>query len=61
MFYVILGKAFAEKIKVTDTSRRNEFSQSGARVSLSDRVRSSVINEGLGVDPLLLNLERSQL
>nr|XP_054604257.1 uncharacterized protein LOC129165341 [Nothobranchius furzeri] len=30
-------------------------------LSLRDRVRSSVIREGLGVDPLLLHIERSQL
>uniref|UniRef100_A0A8C6PHS8 Reverse transcriptase domain-containing protein n=1 Tax=Nothobranchius furzeri TaxID=105023 RepID=A0A8C6PHS8_NOTFU len=30
-------------------------------LSLGDRVRSSVIQEGLGVDPLLLHIERSQL
>uniref|UniRef100_A0A8C6NIQ5 Reverse transcriptase domain-containing protein n=1 Tax=Nothobranchius furzeri TaxID=105023 RepID=A0A8C6NIQ5_NOTFU len=32
-----------------------------AGLSLRDRVRSSVIQEGLGVDPLLLHIERSQL
>nr|XP_054599772.1 uncharacterized protein LOC129164266 [Nothobranchius furzeri] len=32
-----------------------------AGLSLRDRVRSSVIREGLGVDPLLLHIERSQL
>ncbi|KAL3048111.1 hypothetical protein OYC64_006814 [Pagothenia borchgrevinki] len=30
-------------------------------VSLRDKVRSSVIREGLGVEPLLLRVERSQL
>ena len=30
-------------------------------VSLRDRVRSSVIREGLGVEPLLLRIERSQM
>ena len=32
-----------------------------AGISLRDRVRSSVIRERLGVEPLLLHLERSQL
>nr|XP_054604743.1 uncharacterized protein LOC129165490 [Nothobranchius furzeri]XP_054604744.1 uncharacterized protein LOC129165490 [Nothobranchius furzeri]XP_054604745.1 uncharacterized protein LOC129165491 [Nothobranchius furzeri] len=32
-----------------------------ARLSLRDRVRSSDIREGLGVEPLLLRIERSQL
>ena len=32
-----------------------------AGLSLRDRVRSSVIREGLGVEPLLLHVERSQL
>ena len=32
-----------------------------AGFSLRDRVRSSVIREGLGVQPLLLHVERSQL
>uniref|UniRef100_A0A8C6NNI1 Reverse transcriptase domain-containing protein n=1 Tax=Nothobranchius furzeri TaxID=105023 RepID=A0A8C6NNI1_NOTFU len=32
-----------------------------ARLSLRDRVRSLVIREGLGVDPLLLHIKRSQL
>ncbi|KAL3048456.1 hypothetical protein OYC64_007094 [Pagothenia borchgrevinki] len=32
-----------------------------AGVSLRDKVRSSVIREGLGVEPLLLRIERSQL
>ena len=32
-----------------------------AGVSLRDRVRSSAIREGLGVEPLLLCVERSQL
>ena len=32
-----------------------------AGVSLRDKVRSSVIPEGLGVEPLLLCVERSQL
>ena len=32
-----------------------------ASVSLMDRVRSSVKKEGLGVEPLLLCIERSQL
>ena len=30
-------------------------------LSLRDRVRSSVIREGLGVEPLLLHIERSQM
>ena len=30
-------------------------------LSLRDRVRSSVIREGLGVEPLLLRIERSQM
>ncbi|TWW74373.1 hypothetical protein D4764_14G0003740 [Takifugu flavidus] len=32
-----------------------------AGLSLRDRVRSSDIREGLGVEPLLLHIERSQL
>ena len=32
-----------------------------AGVSLGDKGRSSVIREGLGVEPLLLRVERSQL
>ncbi|KAK5859728.1 hypothetical protein PBY51_021260 [Eleginops maclovinus] len=32
-----------------------------AGISLRDEVRSSVIREGLGVEPLLLRVERSQL
>ncbi|KAK0135722.1 hypothetical protein N1851_028399 [Merluccius polli] len=32
-----------------------------AGLSLRDRVRSSVIREELGVDPLLLRVERSQM
>jgi len=30
-------------------------------LSLRDRVRSLVIREGLGVEPLLLRIERSQM
>jgi len=30
-------------------------------LSLKDRVKSSVIREGLGVEPLLLRIERSQM
>ena len=30
-------------------------------LSLRDRVRNSVIREGLGVEPLLLRIERSQM
>ena len=32
-----------------------------SELSLRDRVRSSVIREGLGVEPLLLRIERSQM
>ncbi|KAI3377434.1 hypothetical protein L3Q82_008412 [Scortum barcoo] len=46
-----------------DTSGRNEFPPQGGwlKRSLRDRVRSSVIREELGVEPLLLRIERSQL
>ena len=42
-----------------DTSGRKGLSQDSG--SLRDRVRSSVIPEGLRVEPLLLCVERSQL
>ncbi|KAI3366586.1 hypothetical protein L3Q82_009202 [Scortum barcoo] len=45
-----------------DTSGRNEFPPCRvAGRSLRDRVRSSVTREELGVEPLLLHIERSQL
>uniref|UniRef100_A0A8C6Q6L6 Reverse transcriptase domain-containing protein n=1 Tax=Nothobranchius furzeri TaxID=105023 RepID=A0A8C6Q6L6_NOTFU len=45
------------RIQVAEMS----FLRRVAGLSLRDRVRSSVILEGLGVDPLLLPIERSQL
>ena len=37
------------------------FLQRGARLSLRDRGRSYTIQRELGVEPLLLRIERSQL
>ncbi|KAI3362897.1 hypothetical protein L3Q82_011495 [Scortum barcoo] len=50
-----------ERTRFADTSGRNEFPPQGDWGSLRDRVRSSVTREELGVEPLLLHIERSQL
>ncbi|KAI3370169.1 hypothetical protein L3Q82_024952 [Scortum barcoo] len=52
-----------ERTRSLDTSARNEFPPSAGWLgaSLRDRVRSSVTREELGVEPLLLRIERSQL
>ncbi|KAI3360296.1 hypothetical protein L3Q82_014600 [Scortum barcoo] len=49
------------KDKIADTSGEMSFLRRVAGRSLRDRVRSSVIREELGVEPLLLRIERSQL
>uniref|UniRef100_A0A8C6KHS8 Reverse transcriptase domain-containing protein n=1 Tax=Nothobranchius furzeri TaxID=105023 RepID=A0A8C6KHS8_NOTFU len=50
-----------ERMRLRIQATKMSFLQRVAGLSLRDRVRSSVIREGLGVDPLLLHIERSQL
>ena len=50
-----------ERIRSRIQATKMSFLSWVAGLSLRDRVRSSVIRERLGVDPLLLDLERSQL
>ena len=50
-----------ERIRSRIQAAEMSFLRRVAGVSLRDRVRSSVIRERLGVEPLLLHLERSQL
>ena len=49
------------KNEIADTSGQNEFLSLGGWLSLGDRVRSSDIQRELGVEPLLLHVERGQL
>ena len=48
------------KNEIVNTSGRNGLPHLSG-LSRRDRVRSSVIREGLGVEPLLLRIERSQM
>uniref|UniRef100_A0A8C6NQZ4 Reverse transcriptase domain-containing protein n=1 Tax=Nothobranchius furzeri TaxID=105023 RepID=A0A8C6NQZ4_NOTFU len=50
-----------ERTRLRIQAAEMSFLQRVAGLSLRDRVRSSVIWEGLRVDPLLLSIERSQL
>ena len=50
-----------ERIRSRIQAAEMSFLRRVAGVSLRDRVRSAVTREGLGVEPLLLRLERSQL
>ena len=50
-----------ERIRLQIQAAEMSFLRRVADVSLRDRVRSAVTREGLGVEPLLLRLERSQL
>uniref|UniRef100_A0A8C6P9E0 Reverse transcriptase domain-containing protein n=1 Tax=Nothobranchius furzeri TaxID=105023 RepID=A0A8C6P9E0_NOTFU len=50
-----------ERTRLQIQAAEMSFLQRVAGLSLRDRVRSSVIRKGLGVDPLLLYIERSQL
>uniref|UniRef100_A0A8C6P7M2 Reverse transcriptase domain-containing protein n=1 Tax=Nothobranchius furzeri TaxID=105023 RepID=A0A8C6P7M2_NOTFU len=50
-----------ERTRPRIQAAEKSFLRRMAGLSLRDRVRSSVIREGLGVDPLLLHIERSQL
>ena len=50
-----------ERIRSRIQAAEMSFLRRVAGVSLRDRVRSSVTRERLGVEPLLLRLERSQL
>ncbi len=45
---------------IVDTSDSSGFLRRGAGVSLRERVRSSVISEELGAEPLLLRVDRSR-
>ena len=53
----IMTKRTRSRIQVV----KMDFLRKVAGVSLRDRVRSSAIREGLGVEPLLICIERSQL
>ena len=50
-----------ESIRSRVQAAEMSFLRRVAGISLRDRVRSSITRERLGVEPLLLNLERSQL
>lgn len=50
-----------EKMRSRIQAAEMSFLRRVAGLSLRDRVRSSDIREGLGVEPLLLHIERSQL
>ncbi|XP_057696067.1 uncharacterized protein LOC130918404 [Corythoichthys intestinalis] len=50
-----------ERTRLRIQAAEMSFLRRVAGLSLRDRVRSSVIREGLGVEPLLLHVERSQL
>uniref|UniRef100_A0A8C6W0Z1 Reverse transcriptase domain-containing protein n=1 Tax=Nothobranchius furzeri TaxID=105023 RepID=A0A8C6W0Z1_NOTFU len=51
----------AERTRSRIQAVEMSFLRKVAGLSLRDRVRISVIREGLGVDPLLLHIERSQM
>ena len=53
----VMTESIRSRIQADEIS----FLRRMAGISLRDRVRSSVIRERLGVEPLLLHLERSQL
>ena len=55
------GWVMTERTRLRIQAAEMGFLRKVAGVSLRDRVRSSVIREGLGVEPLLLCVERSQL
>ncbi|KAK3565231.1 hypothetical protein QTP86_001041 [Hemibagrus guttatus] len=50
-----------ERVRSRIQAAEMSFLHRGAGCSLRDRVRSSVTREGLGVEPLLLHIERGQL
>ena len=53
----VVTERMRSRIQVVEMS----FLRGVSGLSLRDRVRSSAIREGLGVEPLLLRVERSQL
>ena len=55
------GWVWTESTRSRIKAAEMSFLRRVAGFSLRDRVRSSVIREGLGVEPLLLRVERSQL
>ncbi|KAK5888302.1 hypothetical protein CesoFtcFv8_016814 [Champsocephalus esox] len=55
------GWVMTERTRSRIQAAEMGFLRRVAGVSLRDKVRSSVIREGLGVEPLLLRVERSQL
>ena len=55
------GWVMAERTRSRVQAAEMSFLRRVAGVSLRDRVRSSAIREELGLEPLLLYLERSQL
>ena len=55
------GCVMTERTRSQIQAAEMRFLRRVAGVSLRDRVRSTVIREGLGVEPLLLCVERSQL
>ena len=55
------GWVMTERTRSRIQAAEMRFLRRVAGFSLRDRVRSSVIREGLGVEPLLLRVERSQL
>ncbi|KAL3043760.1 hypothetical protein OYC64_003589 [Pagothenia borchgrevinki] len=57
---VVTKRELSQKAKQIQAAEMG-FLRRVAGVSLRDKVRSSVIREGLGVEPLLLRVERSQL
>ncbi|TWW71586.1 hypothetical protein D4764_16G0000830 [Takifugu flavidus] len=58
---VVVERELSQKNKITGTSGRNELPRRVAGLSLRDRVRSSAMREELGVEPLLLCVERRQM
>ena len=55
------GWVMTERMRSRIQAAEMGFLRRVAGVSLGDRVRSSAIREGLGVEPLLLCVERNQL
>ena len=61
MCLVVSDWSWQKTMKLRVQAAEMGFLRRVAGVSLRDRVRSSAIREGLGVEPLLLCVERSQL
>jgi len=59
--YVHEGRVMTERTRLRIQAAEMGFLRRVAGISLRDKVRSSVIREGLGVELLLLRVERSQL